>query len=230
MAVNQSTSKVLLSDATAATGGVIRELPTAPETATLSRRAAALRDEVGLLESDAQEVHQESQRLDLDTRTGLFARREPQDLLEELGSTWGLSWSSVAKLVGVSGAAVRKWRRGETISPKNRLQLARLHAFIEMLAEYPIGDPGSWIEMRTSFDATVTGVEIYAAGKAELLFELAGARKSAQAVLDSFDSEWRTKFATDANFVVVLGPDGKPAITERRPGAQATRAPATPLG
>jgi hypothetical protein len=190
---------------------------------------ATLRDRVKLLDSDVQDVHQRSQRGDLDDRTALFAVRDPQDLLEELGSTWGLSWTSAAKLVGVSPTAVRKWRRGETISAENRLQLARLYAFLEMLSEYMVGDPASWMDVRISVDATVAPVDLYAAGKTDLLFELAGARMSAQAVLEAFDRDWRTTYAVDPVYTVVEGPDGELAIAERGSTTR-THAPATPHG
>lgn len=219
-----------VSSGTASAGGVIRDLPEAPTTnAALARRAAALRDEVGVLDSDAQSVHQLTQRGDLDDRTALLVRREPQDVLDDLGSTWGLSWASIAKLVSVTSSAVRKWRRGETVSPENRFQLARLYAFLEMLSDYPVGDSASWMEVRISGDATVTPLDLYSTGRTELLFELAGARMTAQQVLDAFDPSWRTRYAVDAVYGVVQGPDGELAIAERQPGARSS-APATPHG
>jgi hypothetical protein len=214
---------------TAASGGAIRVLPEIQTTNALARRAGALRDEVGLLGSDVQDVHRGTQRLELGDRTALFVKSDPHDLLEGLGSTWGLSWSSTGKLVGVSGTAIRKWRRGEKISPENRLQLARLYAFLEMLSEYPIGDPTSWMEVRISVDATVTPLDLYKADRTDLLFDLASARLGPHAVLDAFDSDWRATHARDSVYTVVTGPDGEPAIAERLPGVGRTP-PATPHG
>jgi hypothetical protein len=51
---------------------------------------------------------------------------EPTDqLLSEL-RTFGLLWSAVAQAIGVSDAAIRKWRKGGTIEEPHKRRLARL--------------------------------------------------------------------------------------------------------
>jgi hypothetical protein len=57
------------------------------------------------------------------------------DLLAEL-RMHGLLWSSVAEVVGVTDAAIRKWRRGEPIDPRHRIRLARLVALCRLFATY----------------------------------------------------------------------------------------------
>jgi len=204
---------------TAADNQVIRDVPVTKPTGFISR-AAAIRDEVGLLDADATDIHRQAQLLDLDQRTSLVGLQEPRELLEALGTDWGLSWAAVGRLVDVSGTAIRKWRRGDHITPQNRRRLARLVAMFEMLkaSKYPVKDPASWLEMRVSDDATVTPVDLYAANRVDLIFELAGRRKSSHDVMAEFDPEWRTRYAVDDRFVVVDGADGQKTIVMRRTG------------
>lgn len=203
---------------TASSTATIIPFPLArPTFASLAIEAAALRDEVGVTNNRVEDVHRTAQLGALDERTALVALRDPTELLDELADDHGLSWTEVAKLVGVSDAAVRKWRRGDTISADNRRGLARVVALVNMLTDLAVGDPASWLEMRISGDSTVTPVHLVAAGRADLLFELAGMRRSAHQVLDEFEPNWREEFASDSAFDVVDGPDGYPVMVERRP-------------
>src|SRR3954466_1283052 len=76
---------------------------------------SALRDRVGSLDRNVTDGYRAARRRQLDERTTVIAQRDPRELLDELASGWGLSWALIAKLVGVSSAAVRKWRRGESL-------------------------------------------------------------------------------------------------------------------
>jgi hypothetical protein len=203
--------------ATASDTEVIREVPETATTGVISE-AAAIRDQVGLLDADATDLHRRAQLLELDQRTTQVGMQEPRELLDALGVEWGLSWAAVARLLHVSETAIRKWRRAEPITPENRRRLARLVSMLEMLkaSKYPVKDPASWLEMRVSDDATVTPVDLYAANRTDLIFELAGRRKSSHDVLAEFDPEWRFTYAVDERFTVVDAPDGQKAIVMRR--------------
>lgn len=56
-------------------------------------------------------------------------------LLSELRAH-GLLWSSVAQIVGVTDAAIRKWRRGEAIERDHRTRLCRLLALSRLYDVY----------------------------------------------------------------------------------------------
>lgn len=202
---------------TAADTSVIVSFPTARPTAyeSLSRRAAALRDEVELTHNDVKELHHETVSAALDERTAVIAMADPAELLESLGTEGGLSWTTVARLVGVTPTAVRKWRRGEQITPQNRHRLARACALLEMLRPYAVADPASWLEMHISQDAVVTPVDLFGAGRADLIFELAGRRTNPHAVLDAYEPDWRTRYGVDDRFGVVEAPDGQLSIVQR---------------
>jgi hypothetical protein len=204
-------------DATAGGTGAIRPPePATPTFAPLVKRTALLRDRVQLTQSDVLELHRSVQISDLDERASRVAVQEPGDLLDALAAEFGLSWTTIARMVGVTDAAVRKWRRGEPIAPENRRRLARGVAFLQILSTFPIQDAASWLEMRISGDATITAVDLFSEGRADLLFELVGNRATPHQVLEGFDPNWRRNYAADERFEVVEGPDGEPVISQRR--------------
>ena len=204
-------------EATAAGTGAIRtQEPATPTYASLAERTALLRDPVQLTQADVGELHRTVQIGDLDERASRVAVQEPSDLLEALATEFGLSWTTIARMVGVTDAAVRKWRRGEPIAPENRRRLARGVAFLQILGTFPVQDSASWLEMRISDDATITAVDLFSEGRADLLFELVGNRATPHQVLEGFDPNWRHIYAVDERFAVVEGPDGDPVITQRR--------------
>jgi DNA-binding transcriptional regulator YiaG len=205
-------------DATAADTASIKAPKTAaPTFASLAHRTALLRDRVHMTQSDVVELHQTAQLGDLDERTSRVAFQESTELLEALAGEYGLSWTGIARLVGVSDAAVRKWRRGEPTTPENRRRLARGVACLQIIEErFPVRDAASWLEMRISDDATITPVDLFNEGRVDLLFELVGARANPHQVLDAFDSNWRQTYCVDEQFRVVDAPDGEPVITQRR--------------
>ncbi len=130
------------------TGGVQTTAPVI-ETgdARLLNRVSALRDGTTFLHHDVERLHDDVRDHELDERTSAVALRDPRELLRELSHRHGLSWTTIARLAGVSPTAVRKWRRGEAISSGSRRSLARAVAFLEMLNEHaaPIIDVGTWL-------------------------------------------------------------------------------------
>lgn len=91
-------------------------------------------------------------------------------LLAELTEGHGLGWSELARLVGVSVPAVRKWRNGGDITPPRMLALSRLAAFLEILSRERVQDPAAWLSLPLDDSANgVTKSEIYIAGQAPAL-------------------------------------------------------------
>lgn len=179
-------------------------------------RASALRDRAGNLKNEVDDTHHEARARRLDELTSMIARQDPHEVLTELSHRFGLSWSTLARLMTVSPTAVRKWRKGDSISSDNRRALSRLRAFLEMLTQNasPLDDVGSWLEVKISDDATVTPVDLYTGDRIDLILDLASARVSPHEVLGAFDPEWRSRYASDANFKIVRASDGAPAIVE----------------
>ena len=99
----------------------------------------------------------------LDEATEELSDVEPSTLLAELRQS-GLLWSVVAEIVGVTDAAVRKWRKDQPIDPRHHRRLARLAALARLHAEYApsASDTGfaEWLDTRIvrSFSATPLGL------------------------------------------------------------------------
>jgi transcriptional regulator with XRE-family HTH domain len=150
------------------TVGQVRE--DRPTFASISKKAANLRDVVELTGQDVKGLHHDTVLAALDERAAVFGVQDPSLLLDVLGTEYGLSWSTVAKMIGVTPTAIRKWRRGEQLTPQNRQRLALLLAFLELLrSPFPVADPASWLEMPISAEATLTPADLYAANRRDLL-------------------------------------------------------------
>jgi transcriptional regulator with XRE-family HTH domain len=146
-----------------------------------------------------------------------LAWQDPRDILRQLASDYGMSWAAIARMVGVSSAAIRKWRRGESVSPDAREALAGLLAFLQHASScQPISDIGSWLEMRVVPTARLTPIDLYTAGAGALLLDWLGEYVSVDEMLHQFDSDWQTKYARDSRFEIGEGPDGERAIIQRK--------------
>ena len=86
------------------------EKPTRTSLDDLVDEAGHLRNRSRLLNDDIAEVHNHALDVQLQARTDEAAKRSVIDLLSELADL-GLSWRDIARLVGVSVPALRKWRQ-----------------------------------------------------------------------------------------------------------------------
>lgn len=208
-----------LSPAHDPTGGVHATTPAtpAPTGGELLNRASRLRDDAHALHDDATGTWLDLRLADLDQRATVAQMRAPHDLLRELARERGLAWALIARLAGVSATAVRKWRRGEAVAPENRRSLARIVALMNTVAELrsPLEEPATWLETPISDHAVITPADLFVARRLDLLLQLATGRVGAHAVLDAFDSEWRSRHARDHAFTVVRAADGELGIAER---------------
>lgn len=164
---------------------------------------------------DAQAQHQDGQEQDLRRRTAVKARAGITALLTELAEQRGLAWSTIATVVGVSVSALRKWRRGGAASPDNRRGLAQLAALLDLIEEYQIDDPASWLEMPLELPAgyRVRPVDLYRDGHIAAILDLASMRETDPArVLDQVRPGWRDQ---RSDWEVVDAPDGFKAIQRR---------------
>jgi len=180
---------------------------------SLTRLYGDLRDEARLVNSDIVEGHHEVRRWHLDDRTAVKARSGVGDLLHEFAVDRGMTWASIARLCGVSVSAVRKWRTGEAPSPDSRLAVARLGAFIGLLGELPVSEPAAWLAMPMMSGYTVTGEDLYIAGHADRLLDLASGQADLDEVLSVLDKDWRTRYRSD--YEVIEAGDGMPSIVRR---------------
>ena len=186
--------------------------PTRLSPDVVANMAGTLRSDVGVLSQDVAQVHSDSLRIQLESRTDEAAKRVPADLLSEL-SDLGFSWTSIARIVGVSIPAVRKWRQGEAVTGQNRRRLARLVALVGVLAsDHLISDVASWLDMPLD-ESSFTGIDVLAAGQVHDLVEYAAEHIGSAELLDRAVPAWRDSL--DDRFEVYRAGDGERAIRVR---------------
>lgn len=208
-------------DATATVTEVAAEQPATRTIADLVEDVAWLNSRVHGHHQGAAQLHSETRQLHTDTleellrtRSDELASRPLTDLLAELGDQ-GLAWRDVARLVGVSVPALRKWRQGEQATGENRLKVARLLGLCDLLKEQSlIDDPASWLELPLVHDVPISGLDLCAAGRTDLLFRRALHHDAdPEAILDEFDPGWRTTYR--GAFEVFEAEDGLPGLRVR---------------
>jgi hypothetical protein len=199
-------------------GSVITGYPQAePATAAsalLAQRAGWLRSQADAIGQDVANVHEEAMTYDLGQRAAAKARHGVSALLTELAVDRGMAWADIARLVGVSVSALRKWRASAGASAEHRLALARLAAFLDLLSECAIDDPAQWMEMRLPLPVgyVITPIDLYLRGGLSVLLEYASIRITAEQALDKIDSTWRD---ARSDFESYDAPDGAKAIRIR---------------
>lgn len=180
----------------------------------LLARSAEIRDGVTRISSDAAQLHGDVQLLELHQLTRAFEQAPAIDLLDRLSEHHAFSWAVLARVARVSPTAVRKWRRGETISPVFHQRLAELAAFCELLGRIaPTNDDVSyWLEMPVIGRSDISRLEVYLGSHTTELLDLATGRLSGEAVLDRASPNWREQAQGATSSSVVWHEDGSPSI------------------
>jgi hypothetical protein len=170
----------------------------------LLARSAELRDDAIQVSSDVVQLHGDVQQMELDALTRAFEQATPTQLLERLSDDFAFSWAVLARVARVSPTAVRKWRRGETISPVFHLRLAELAAFCEMLRRLAptVEDLSYWLEMPVVGRSDISRLDLFLAGQPTELLDLATGRQSGEALLDQAAPGWRERAAGDRSSVM----------------------------
>lgn len=131
-------------------------------------------------------------------------------MLDELAGL-GFAWRDIARLVNVSVPAVQKWRKGEKASGDSRARIASLLAACDLIkSHYMVEDIASWFEMPLSSSAPVTPITLYAANRADLVFEFASGHQDPEVLLSEFEPDWRERYRSD--FEVFEASDGHRSI------------------
>lgn len=201
------------------TGGDLVTIATEPtQTRTtleeLREGYASLRDETRLLHRDTSDGHQRVRSADIDQRAAEHGRRPLTEVLGEI-SAYGFSWREIARALGVSVPALRKWRQGEPATAQNRTRAGRLLAVCEYLRHNVpvIVDVASWFELPLVPDPAVTPLDLYAEGREDLVLDYGEQQEpNPAAVMDRYDANWRDR---RSDFEVIFADDGRPTIQQR---------------
>lgn len=173
----------------------------------LARDVGHLRNQTSMSDGDAADLHHEAFRLQLDLRTSELVKAEPVRVLDQL-SDLGYAWRDIARMVGVSVPALRRWRGGELPSGDNRRAIAELLAFTQIISEdHLVFEPASWMEVPVTGSAPVTKIDLYAAGQLDVIFDLASSHCTPEQALDTAEPNWRERYRSD--WEVAVGDDGE---------------------
>lgn len=177
----------------------------------LRNRAEFLGDDSLDLHRSVGQIHSET----LDKRLRALANRRVREdlsvLLEEL-SDLGFSWRDIARTSQVSVPALRKWRLGAPATGENRKRVATMAAFCDIaLDEYLISEVASWLEIPLHPEAPITGMDMIAKDRWDLVLRLASNHgQDPEVVLDEFEPGWREQYESPVE--VFTGPDGLPGV------------------
>lgn len=180
-----------------------------------SINVAWLRTRIDLIQGDVKHFHERSRTTDLDARAHAKATSGAvADLLDELTASRGVSWSDLASAVGVSVGAVRKWRKGSAAAPENRTSLGRFAALLDVLDENAVADPAQWMAMQLPLPAGyfIRPMDVYVAGHADAVLEIAEHRQDTEQVLDQYMPGWRDR---RSDFEIVTDVEGERIIRAR---------------
>jgi len=175
----------------------------------LAEHAGFLRNQTAIVAGDVTDVHHRSLRHQLNSRLEKLVARNPTELLNELADT-GFGWRDIARMVGVSVPALRRWRNGELPTGENRRAIAQLLAFAQIIGEDHVFEPASWMEVPLAEGAPTTRIDLFASGQLDVVFDLATQNCTPEAAMDVAEPGWRERYKSD--WEVAAAPDGQPYI------------------
>jgi len=185
----------------------------AREASDITQEAGHLRNVNAVMGSTLIDVHHRGFRVQLDTHTTKTVKRSMTVLLNELNDL-GFGWRDIARMVGVSVPALRRWRKGDSPTGDHRRQVAQLVAFVGILAEdHLVTDVASWMEVPLTHDVPVTAIDLYSGGHLFTIFDLASEHITPERALDQADPGWRERI--DTEYEVFRAGDGQPAVRPR---------------
>ncbi|WP_155763851.1 hypothetical protein [Mycobacterium asiaticum] len=138
------------------------------------------------------------------------ALSSPATMLSDLADL-GFSWRDIAKMVGVSVAAIQKWRKGDNVTGSNRHKLASLVAACDfIIAHFHAEDVAQWFETPIIDGAPITPIDIWSEGNHLVLFEYATQHITPEQAMNEFRPDWRESFRS--NWEVFEADDGNLSI------------------
>jgi hypothetical protein len=201
-------------DQPTAAHSVVETPPPALTAADLLPRTWELRWNAGRHHQEAIGLDRLVNEMTVLERAAQYEHLSTTTLLDELSTRWGLSWTNISRLVGVSVPAIRKWRQGEPSSPQNRSQLAQVVALLNTLDfHFMIEDPARWLEIPLA-STPLTLIDAIAARRLDLVLDYAGGRVDLpERVLDRWIPAWRERYRDE--FETFVAPDGHRGIRVR---------------
>ncbi len=208
---NAAVASALGSRATAGDATFTRDLTETRFTPTrLTTEVGGIRSVTRALHDDVDDLHKRTHEDEWRTAAAERGKASVMSMLTELGDL-GFTWRDIARMVGVSVPAMQKWRKGAKASGDSRIRVASLLAACDLIqSHYMVDEIASWFEMPLFPSAPVTPITLYAADRADLVFEFASGHVDPEALLSEFDPDWRERYRSD--FEVFDAGDGHRSI------------------
>lgn len=187
------------------------------EPAALLAQSAELRDQIGDTSTEATDLHRNVEQLNLNQLTRKLEAESPISLLNILADDFLFPWALLARVVGVSPTAVRKWRRGEAITPIHHQRLAEFVAFCQTLQdrEPRITNVPHWLEMPVDRRVDASRLDLFLEGMRTGLLELVAGRRTCEELLDEAAPGWHELAVRGRQFEVITHEDGSTSIVPR---------------
>jgi hypothetical protein len=133
------------------------------------------------------------------------------DTLNDLALTHGAAWIDIAKVVGVSVPALRKWRVGAA-RPRHehRERLAAFVACLEALRVSGVAEPAGRFQVRLLDNYSVTLTDVFAPERVPGIVGCVTGSLSPADLLDYSAPDWRTRYKAQTRLLV--GDDGELAM------------------
>lgn len=122
-----------------------------------------------------------------------YRLRDGKELVGILATEYGFAWVDVARMLGVSVPAIRKWRMAGGVSPENTARLADVAALAYLLSDRGVR-PAAWLSTPLVAGYTVAPKHLYSAERVGALADIALGTGDAQDLLAEFEPDWRSKY------------------------------------
>jgi hypothetical protein len=198
--------------------------PQLEETAVVQRlQETSFNREIARLDHrDAVSDHHEIRAEVLDESARRIIAEPTENILTDLRRS-GLLWSTVAQAIGVSDAAIRKWRKGGPIEEAHKRRLARLASLARLHREYAVPSAttgfAEWLDTPVipSFSATPLDLLALTRDRDSITLQPLldwmlehSDREHGAALLDRYlDNSWRHQAAEEQRFRIIRDAQGE---------------------
>ncbi len=180
----------------------------------LAYQSGQLRSHIREVAEQADALNHDAMRVVLQDQIEMHLRLSVPQILELLSTEFGMSWSDIARVVGVTVQSLRKWRHGQSAVAEHRMRLAQLAATLSVLSAHHIADPASWLELPILDRFRPRRLDLLLAGRGDALFDLATGHARPEQALEVLSQDWRESLVSEHE--VFKAGDGMLSLRRRR--------------
>jgi transcriptional regulator with XRE-family HTH domain len=179
-------------------------------------RTRILGDDVADLRRQSADMYRDASDILLDQKARDLVLRPAVELLAFLAGA-GFAWRDIARMIGVSVPAVRKWRLGESPTSQNLFAIAKTVALVEILQhELPVTDVAAWMEIPPVVGAPTNPIDLVSNGFFTEVIGLALDHLTPEELIERHVPDWQERY--QSNFEVFEASDGELGIRPKSNG------------